>query len=149
MVTTVGTESTIEGLLEDLIALDYDAADAYQAAIDRIEDSRCKARLAEFKGDHLRHVEELGGILSGMGRTPPSGGDMKSILTTGKVVMAGLVGDKAILQAMRTNEADTNTAYERAINFDALTSTTRDTLQRGLQDERRHCEWILETLQTL
>ena len=149
MVTTVGTESIIEGLLEDLIALDYDAADAYQAAIDRIEDLRCKARLAEFKGDHLRHIEELGGILSGMGRTPPSGGDMKSILTTDKVVMAGLVGDKAILQAMRTNEADTNTAYERAINFDALTSTTRDTLQRGLQDERRHCEWILETLQTL
>ena len=89
MVTTVGTESTIEGLLEDLIALDYDAADAYQAAIDRIEDLRCKARLAEFKGDHLRHVEELGDILSGMGGTPPSGADMKSILTTGKVVMAG------------------------------------------------------------
>ena len=31
--------------------------------------------------------------------------------------MAGLMGDEAILQAMRTNEADTNTAYERAIQF--------------------------------
>ena len=149
MVTTVGTESTIEDLLEDLIALDYDAADAYQAAIHRLNDSRYRARLTEFRGDHLRHVEELGEILSRMGRTPPSGGDMKSILTSGKVLMAGLMGDEAILQAMRTNEADTNTAYERAINFEALPSQTRDVLQHGLEDERRHCEWILETLETL
>jgi hypothetical protein len=49
---------------------------------------------------------------------------------------------------MRTNEADTNTAYERAVQFDALPSTARDALQRGLEDERRHCQWILETLQT-
>jgi hypothetical protein len=75
----------------------YDAADAYQAAIDRLKDSRCRARLTEFKSDHLRHVEELSQILSRMGRTPPSGGDMKSILTSGKVVMAGLMGDEAIL----------------------------------------------------
>jgi uncharacterized protein (TIGR02284 family) len=149
MVTTVGTESTLEDLLEDLIALDHDAAGAYQAAIDRLEDSRFRARLTEFKGDHLRHIEELGEILSGMGRTPPKGGDMKSILASGKVVIAGLIGDKAILQAMRTNEADTNTAYERAVNFHALPSATRTTLQRGLEDERRHCEWILETLKTL
>ena len=79
-----GTESTIEDLLEDLIALDYDAADAYQAAVDRLNDSRYRSRLTEFKGDHLRHVEELGEVLSRMGRTPPSGGDMKNILTSGK-----------------------------------------------------------------
>ena len=35
MTTAVGTESTLESLLEDLIQLDYDAADAYQAALDR------------------------------------------------------------------------------------------------------------------
>jgi hypothetical protein len=45
-----------------------------------------------------------------MGRTPPKEGDMKALLTKGKVVIAGLMGDAAILQAMRTNEADTNTA---------------------------------------
>jgi uncharacterized protein (TIGR02284 family) len=149
MVTTVGTESTLEDLLEDLIALDYDAADAYQAAIDRLEDAQFRNRLAEFKRDHLRHVTELGDILSGMGRNPPKHGDMKSILTKGKVVMAGLIGDKAILGAMRTNEADTNTAYERAVNFEGLPSNTRDAFERGLEDERRHCQWILETQQKL
>ena len=36
MVTIVGTESTLEDLLRDLIQLEHDAKDAYQAAIDRI-----------------------------------------------------------------------------------------------------------------
>jgi hypothetical protein len=96
----------------------------------------------------LRHVAELSDILSNMGRMPPKEADMKGILTKGKVVIAGLMGDEAILQAMRSNEADTKTAYERAVQFDGLPSTTLDVLQRGLDDERRHCQWILDTLKT-
>ena len=61
--------------------------------------------MAEFKRDHLRHITELGDILSPMGRTPPKEGDMKALLTKGKVVIAGLMGDEAILRVMRTNEA--------------------------------------------
>ena len=148
MVTTVGTETTLEELLEDLIHLDYDAADAYQAAIDRLEDRRFRDALAGFKRDHLRHIGELSDILASMGRPPPKEGDMKGILAKGKVAIGGLMGDESILHAMRTNEADTNTAYERAVQFDALPSTTRDVLQRGLEDERRHCQWILDTLKT-
>ncbi len=146
MTTTVGTETTLESLLEDLVQLDYDAADAYQAAIDRLENSSYRTRLTEFKRDHLRHITELGDILSSMGRSPPKEGDMKALLAKGKVVIAGLMGDEAILQAMRTNEADTNTAYERAVNFNGLQANTREVLQHGLADERRHCEWILEQL---
>ncbi len=146
MTTTVGTENTLESLLEDLVQLDYDAADAYQAAIDRLKDARFRSTLAEFKRDHLRHITEVGDILSSMGRTPPKEGDMKALLAKGKVVIAGLMGDEAILQAMRTNEADTNTAYERAVQFKGLQVNTREVLQRGLEDERRHCESILEQL---
>ena len=146
MTTTVGTENTLEDLLEDLIQLDYDAADAYQAAIDRLENASFRSSLAQFKRDHLRHITELGDIVSSMGRTPPKEGDMKALLTKGKVVIAGLMADESILQAMRTNEADTNTVYERAVQFHGVPSDTRDVLQRGLEDERRHCEWILETL---
>ena len=105
--------------------------DAYQAAIDRLENSGYRNALAEFKRDHLRHITELGDILSSMGRTPPKEGDMKALLTKGKVVIARLMGDEAILQ-VRTNEADTNTAYERAVNFKGLQANTRDVLQNGL-----------------
>ena len=39
---------------------------------------------------------------------------MKAILTQGKVVLADMFGDSAILKAMKTNEDDTVTAYDRA-----------------------------------
>jgi uncharacterized protein (TIGR02284 family) len=146
MVTTVGTESSVDSLLEDLIQLDYDAAAAYQAAIDRLENARWRTTLADFKEDHVRHTRDLGDILSRLGRTPPHEGDAKSLLTQGKVVIAGLVGDEAILRAMRTNEADTNTAYERALEFKDLPSDAGPVLARNLHDERRHCAWILEQL---
>jgi uncharacterized protein (TIGR02284 family) len=146
MVTTVGTESRIEDLLSDLVQLDHDAADAYQAAIDRLADASYRSTLTQFKQDHLRHIDELGQCLSGMGKTPPQGGDMKSMLTQGKVVLGSMMGDKAIIQAMKTNEDDTNTAYERAVNHRDATPQVHAILERNLQDERRHREWMVDTL---
>jgi uncharacterized protein (TIGR02284 family) len=149
MVTTVGTEAKLEDLLSDLIQLDHDAAIAYQAAIDRVENSGLRATLSQFRQDHLRHIDEMGEELSALGRTPPREGDMKSLLTKGKVVIGGLIGDKAILQAMKTNEDDTNTAYERAVGHKDATAGTRAALERGLGDERRHREWMVRTIDRL
>lgn len=149
MATTIGTESALDDLLSDLIQLDYDAADAYQAAIDRLQNHSYRTSLAAFKQDHLRHTDDLGRVLSSMGKTPPKEGDMKSLLTKGKVVLGGLMGDKAILQAMKTNEDDTNTAYERAVEHKNADSQLRSVLARALDDERRHRSWMVETINTL
>src|SRR5919205_861028 len=81
------TEAHVVDLLSDLIHLDFDAADAYQAAIDRIKDQQFAATLRAFKDDHLQHVAELSSILSGMGHEPPEEPDMKSLLTRGKVII--------------------------------------------------------------
>jgi uncharacterized protein (TIGR02284 family) len=143
MVTLIGThEDTVEGLLYNLIELDYDAAEAYEAAINRLENNEYKERLRGFRVDHLHHIENLGQILRGMGKDVPKGPDMKKILTQGKVVIANLFGDKGILAAMKTNEDDTNTAYERALEFKFLTSDIRKTLQTNLNNERTHRAWI-------
>ena len=149
MVTTIGTESSIEDLLKDLVQLDHDAVDAYQAAIDRLENAGFRSTLTGFCQDHLRHIEELGAQLSAIGREPPKEGDMKSMLAKGKVVLGGLMGDKAILQAMKTNEDDTNTAYERAVKHDDASADVREVLSRGLADERRHRGWMVETIAKL
>jgi uncharacterized protein (TIGR02284 family) len=149
MVTTVGTETHIVDLLSDLIQLDYDAADAYQAAIDRIGNPQFAAALSAFREDHLQHVAELSTILTAIGQMPPEQGDMKSLLTRGKVVLGGLIGDRAILEAIRTNEADTNTAYERAAARVDLDDVIRDVLQRALANERRHCKWVLSVLEVV
>ncbi|HKS88114.1 MAG TPA: DUF892 family protein [Stellaceae bacterium] len=149
MATTVGNETTLDDLLTDLIQLDHDAADAYQAAIDRIEDQGCRSALSAFKQDHLRHIEELGEFLSRRGKTPPTAGDMKAYLAKGKVVMGGLIGDKAILQAMKTNEDDTNTAYERAVQHRDAMPDLHACLQQGLGDERRHRDWMIEQIKKI
>jgi len=149
MVTTVGTESTLHDLLIDLVKLDFDAAAAYQAAIDRLDNPSFKSALTEFREDHLRHTRDLGECLRDLGKTPPTEGDMKEVLAKGKVVIAGLVGDKAILTAMRTNEDDTVTAYDRATKFKGAPVAVIDVLERNRSDEHRHRDWIRSTLSTL
>jgi uncharacterized protein (TIGR02284 family) len=149
MVTTIGTEDKIEDLLADLIRLDHDAAVAYDAAIERLANASYRSTLSGFRQDHLRHIDELGEVLSAMGKTPPARGDMTSVLTQGKVVLGGLMGDKTILQAMKTNEEDTNTAYERAVQHRDATPALHATLERALSDERRHRDWMVETIQLL
>jgi hypothetical protein len=49
---------------------------------------------------------------------------------------------------MKTNEEDTNTAYDRAVVYPGLDAETRAVLQRNLVDERRHREWLMKTLIT-
>jgi len=149
MVTTVGTEHRLDDLLTDLVQLDHDAAAAYQAAIERLENADFKAKLGEFRADHVRHIQELGQCLSDMGKAAPTEGDVKQVLTKGKVVIAGLIGDKAILTAMRSNEEDTVTAYSRAAEFRDAPSTVHALLDANRQDELRHRAWLASTIEAM
>lgn len=146
MVTTVGTESNLVDTLNNLIELDYDAIEAYDAAIDRLDSAEYKARLKEFRADHARHTRDLAAAVQELGGKPPQQGGAKSLLTRGKVMMADLLGDGAILQAMKSNEDDTNTAYERAVKAAESTPAAATALQAGLADERRHRAWIEQAL---
>ena len=143
----IGNEDTVEGLLSDLIKLDYDAAEAYEAAINRLDDNQYKTRLREFRQDHLNHTKNLGDILRQMKKNVPQGPDAMRLLTQGKVVLADLLGDISILKAMKSNEDQTNKAYETALTHKEVTPEIRKTLQQNLQDERRHREWIIEQIE--
>lgn len=149
MVTTVGTETTLENLLKDLVQLEHDAADAYEAAVDRLKDAGFRSQLTGFRQDHLRHIAELTALMADLGHEAPKEGDMKSLLAKGKVVLGGLMGDKAILQAMKTNEDDTNTAYDRAVKFEKAPPEIRLTFEKAQADERRHRDWMVATLEKL
>lgn len=134
--------------LSDLIEVDYDAIAAYQAAIERLDSAAYKKKLTEFLGDHKRHVVELGKAMRKEGGTPPTEGDAMKILTKGKVVLAGLVNDKAILKAMRANEEVTNTKYEEALET-GYPEPIQALVRKGLADERRHKDWLVTTLEKL
>ena len=136
-------EKKIGKTLCDLIALDFDAIDAYEQAIKRIQkDDVARSELTKFKADHERHVRDLTPLCRAIGEEPPTQGDFMRILTQGKVVLASLVGDDAILRAMKSNEETTNQKYEDSLKLEGLTQETRSVLERNLSDERRHRAWI-------
>ena len=142
MTTFVGTQKDLVTLIMKLIALDYDAIEAYKTAIAKIHGADAKAHLTSFMHDHERHVKDLTAELEALGMPAPRGPDAKGMLTTGKVYVASLIGDRAILMAMKTNEDDTNRAYERACKRDDLTESLRLIFTKNLDDERRHRLWI-------
>ena len=142
MVTTVGMEATLSGLVEDLLLLEHDAIAAYEQTIERLQNPQYKQQVAAFKADHDRHVRELTQLAAAIGAKAPQEGDMKEMLTTGKIKLASLMGDSAILTAMRTNEEDTVTAYERASRHNEATPEARQIFERAHADELRHREWM-------
>lgn len=148
MVTTTGTASDVVDMLNDLIQLDYDAIQAYEAAIGRIDNAEHQRQLQAFRDDHERHTKEVGRVVSELGGQPATSASMKQVLTVGKVAFADMMGDRAVLQAMKTNEDDTNTAYERAASRSDLPPAAVPVIQSALGDERRHRDWIEKTIAT-
>jgi uncharacterized protein (TIGR02284 family) len=142
MVTTVGLELDFLNMLGDLTSLEYDALGAYDAAISRVRDPEVKQQLQSFRADHDRHIRELDGIIRQLGGAPSPGPGVKSMLTQGKVAFGAIFGDKAILTAMKSNEDDTNTAYERAVHHSDARAPAMGMLRRALEDEQRHRDWI-------
>ncbi len=145
MVTLVGTQTEFLNAINALIELDYDAVEAYQAALARLKSEFYKEKLAEFLADHERHIQELSELIMAHGNTPPTGPDIKQHLLKGKVIAASMLGDQAILKAMKDNEVDTNTAYERMNHHAGKWPGTLDVLKRGWEDEQRHKAWLEAT----
>ena len=149
MAALISNKEDFREAIDSLIELDYAAVAAYQEAIDHLKDQTCREKLSEFKKDHERHIRELGALVIKMGGEPPTGAGFKKVLTQGKVMIADLMGDKAILIAMRSNEDDTNAAYAAINKHPRITSEAIDILVRGLEDEKMHREWIVKTLEQM
>ncbi len=149
MATTVGNESTIDHLVTNLIYLERDALAAYESSIDRLSDSALSQQVQEFRKDHQQHLDVLQEMARETGAEAPAEGDMKQMLTTGKIALADLMGDGAILKAMKTNEDDTVTAYERAAGHSDAQPKSKAFFEKALADERRHREWMDTMAKTL
>lgn len=142
MATTIGHESDINKLVEDLLHLEHDALAAYESAIDKLDDETLRSQVAAFREDHLAHVSTLKAMAGELGVEAPQDGDMKQMLTTGKVALANLMGDGAILKAMKTKEDDTVTAYDRASQHPDALPESKAFFQKALNDEQRHRAWF-------
>lgn len=142
MVTTVGTESTFEKLVQNLLILEHDAIAAYESTIEKLDDVSFKAKIGEFLADHQAHVAELTRMAGTLGVEAPTEGDLKEYLTTGKVALASIIGDGAILKAMSTNEIETKMAYDHAAKNTAATPEAQTYFRKAYGDETRHKDWM-------
>jgi len=119
------------------------------SCIERLDDKTLGAKIAEFKQDHLHHVQVLTTMASELGIEAPTEGDMKQMLTTGKIALADIMGDSAILKAMKTNEDDTVTAYERATRHEDAIPASKAFFMQAHQDEEKHRAWMETTAKAL
>lgn len=141
-------EEFVQDLIS-LIQLDYDAIEAYEAAINRLQTSQYKEKLTEFKEDHQSHIKNLSPFVKGVGHGAPTGPGMKSLLTQGKVVLANIVGEVGVLKAMKSNELETNKAYQKINDYRNIPSHLKDSLRKGYEDEKKHLNWIEKELERL
>lgn len=132
--------------LNQLIALDFDAIVAYQAALNRIENAKYKRALQEFLTDHLRHTQELTQMVQELGGIAPTRADSMAFLIKGKVLIGHLTGDRGLLAAMHAYEQDTNDSYESACTRFDFPPHVCEVLQRARADERRHKNWLARAL---
>jgi uncharacterized protein (TIGR02284 family) len=142
----VGNYKEIAKLLNSLIELDYDAIAAYRTAIDKLENGDDKSALRGFMTDHERHIVDLRPFVERFGEKVADGTNAMVILTKGKVVIAALMGDRAILEAMKLNEDETNKRYEKACARTDLPSELQSILVKNLADERRHRAYMVQRL---
>jgi len=135
--------------LNDLIQLDFDAIEAYEAAIERLDSSEYRTQLQMFMRDHERHTVNLAEQVRMLGGTPATKADFMRVLTKGKVVIGALGDDKGVLMAMNANEAVTNKTYEHMVKALADHPAVDAVVRGNLADERRHKAWIEETLEAI
>ncbi|MGH7435183.1 MAG: DUF2383 domain-containing protein [Polyangiaceae bacterium] len=145
----IASEEQIVKNLRSLIALDYDAIEAYQAAIDRLHSALDQDQLRSFLSDHRRHVFELSPLVAELHGQPVTEADFRRVLTKGKVVLGGIIGDRGVLEAMMSNEEATTKAYHKASMERGMPPRVRAVIERNLSDERRHLAWIQERLGTM
>ncbi|HEY3359959.1 MAG TPA: ferritin-like domain-containing protein [Polyangia bacterium] len=136
-------------LVRGLMELDYDAIEAFRAAVARLGEDADRRQLAQLMDDHHRHVTDLAPHLYVLGEEAPRPGGLRPGLPQGQVAGGGRLDDKRILAALKTNEDDTVTAYERVAGHPDATAELRDVLERNLADERRHRAWLVERMEAM
>jgi rubrerythrin len=147
--STMPTGAELIAELNDLLALDHDAVQAYSLAIGAISNAEYRDTLSGFRGDHQRHVERLTELIRSHGGMPIE----LPHLPTGAFKLAmqalGTLGDdRAVLMAFKANEAQVRDKYRR--HADRPHDPGVSAILRGAAaDEERHYQWADEVLRGL
>lgn len=144
MTQEVNAENAIRNL-SGLIELDYDAVAVYEEAIQRIEDPICRAKLMEFLADHKQHIRALSHALHEEVGLEPGCPRAKRTHKTTRLEFNDLVGDKAIMKAIKSTTDLTSTKYEEAVG-NKYPGAVNILLENSFIDKLRHQAWVEEAI---
>ena len=136
-------------LLNRLIQIDRAAIETYKVAVTRIADASDRASLGAFLVEHRRHADELAFVVRNLGGEPAGQGDLRQVVLRGRIDLRGLTEDLALIEAMRSNEAETTALYEDAASQPGVPVDVVALLERNLVDERKHHAWIVSRLEAI
>jgi rubrerythrin len=139
-------EDTIEdadmAVLVALAELDAEAAEAYRIAAENTDQVHLRAKLEEFRQDHLRHVETFNRLFAEAGEPGVSVDlDEQSSALTMLAQSLSQMGPRQALLGMLANEQLTNVNY-RAVAELPFDDMIADILEQHLSDEERHLDWL-------
>ena len=142
MPTTVAQAGPEAQVVQRAIALEYDCLAAYSEAAKLAEEPGLVSTLQQFVADCKRHISQWQDRLKGMASSEGKPSMITEPLNRGKVKIGGLIGDKAIMMAIKNNAADTCQAYEQVASRVELAPETKEISQAMLKDARRHRTWM-------
>ena len=134
--------------LNELLAIDYDAAAAYTLALNALDDPGFQDAARRFKGDHERHIDDLTALILSYGGTPLSDSHVPGAFKT-VVQEAGVgVDDVALISTFKANETRARDRYRKAASRQHP-ADVQGVLIRAARDEQRHFDWIMRTMAEL
>lgn len=135
--------------LNDLLALDHDAVQAYSLAIGAISNAEYRDALAGFRGDHQRHIDQLTQLIRGHGGMPVQLPHLPTGVFKLAVQALGTLGDdRNVLLTFKANEAQVRDKYRRHAarpHDDAVSAI----LHAAAADEERHYAWADQVLERM
>ncbi len=135
------TRSAQAHALNHLLHLANDLCLAYRTALRRISSRELAEDLRALDTSHDRFRIELGECVTNLGHTPTAKGDLHGMLERGRVVVGELHGDDGILRAMAKNEAEMLSAYQDALQDEALPEEAVAIIERAIAHEESHSEF--------
>lgn len=138
----------LEQQLSRLRQLDQEAEAAYEAAAGRVRRPSLRRGLRALAADCRRHVDELAPYLPAAGVSCGPDDDDRRLLRAGRLMLAQVLGDAAVLDALGDLVREGSAAYDHALADDRLATPARAVVQRNACDEHRHESWLRAALRT-
>lgn len=136
----------ITDIIDNLISLcnlDNDAIKSYDIALEKVSEQDISLKIKAFRDDHVRHVESLTRIITGLGgaHPAPGGGDIRGLFLGAITALQSSFGTEGALKGLQGGEKITTSSYENAVGQD-FPPDLLSVLSRNYQDEKVHLEQI-------